>query len=117
MPSSEEPAVDIIGDAITIAVRRAVDGVGRAPLAEIGDGNGTEDETDPQASWPPLVAGDPDSDDPYLVLGVRRSAPWEQIVVAHKRLARAWHPDAGGDDDRIRRLNAAYAELRIRRGK
>ncbi len=112
MPSSDEPAVDIIGDAITIAVRRAVDGVGRAPLAEIGEG-----DRDPEADWPPMVYGDPDSDDPYLVLGVRHSAPWEQIVVAHKRLARAWHPDAGGDDERIRRLNAAYAELRIRRGK
>ena len=58
-----------------------------------------------------------ESPDPYAVLGVERSAPWEQIVAAHKRLARAYHPDAGGDDDLIRELNAAYAELRIRRGR
>lgn len=120
MPSNDEPAVDVIGDAIAVAVRRAVDRVGRAPLAEIGGGDsGTEGNgaADPEADWPPLVPGDPESDDPYLVLGVGHSAPWAQIVAAHKRLARTWHPDAGGDDDRIRRLNAAYAELRIRRGK
>lgn len=106
----------MIGDAIAEAVRRAVDDVGRAPLAEIGDAD-PADATHENGSSPPLVAPDVTSDDPYTVLGVARSAPWEQIVVAHKRLARAWHPDAGGDEDSIRRLNAAFAELRVRRGK
>lgn len=114
MPESVDRAADVIGDAIADAVRRAVDEVGRAPLAELGtDGDGGA----PAPEEPALVPPDAASDDPYAVLGVARSAPWEQIVSAHKRLARSWHPDAGGDEDLIRRLNAAFAELRIRRGR
>jgi hypothetical protein len=111
-------AADVIGDAIADAVRRAVDEVGRLPLAELGRDDGANGTTgDTGADAPPLLAPDATSEDPYAVLGVARSAPWEQIVAAHKRLARSWHPDAGGDEDLIRRLNAAFAELRIRRGR
>ena len=100
-----------------------VDDVGRAPLAEVGAGAGashvtTEEVIDVRTpATPALVHPDGSPADPYAVLGVARSAPWEQIVAAHKRLARAWHPDAGGDEDLIRQLNAAYAELRVRRGR
>jgi len=108
-------AADVIGDAIADAVRRAVDEVGREPLAEIGrQGVGPRQRT---IGSRPRIAADPTSEDPYAVLGVARSAPWDQIVIAHKRLARQWHPDAGGDEDLIRRLNAAFAELRVRRGR
>lgn len=123
MSESVDRAADVIGDAIADAVRRAVDEVGRAPLAELGtdpedgeDGR-NDDGAAPQPEEPPLIAPDAMSDDPYAVLGVARSAPWAQIAGAHKRLARSWHPDAGGDEDLIRRLNAAFAELRIRRGR
>lgn len=112
--AEDDRAADVIGDAIAQAVRRAVDEVGRAPLGELGG----DDEPLPEPSPLYVVSdGDAHADDPYAVLGLARSAPWEQIVAAHKRLARRWHPDAGGDEDSIRRLNAAYAELRVRRGR
>jgi DnaJ-class molecular chaperone len=65
-------------------------------------------------------------DDPYVVLKVSSSATWEQIVASYRRLARMWHPDGLRDpapgerelcDDMIRRLNVAYTELRVRRGR
>ena len=122
---------DVLGDAIASAVRRAVDGVGRAPYGEISDAKprswaealGTEeapveDEVPPERLRPP-----PDVDDPYEVLGVARGASWERITAAHRRLARRWHPDGAPEGEReqreelIRRLNVAYAELRVRRGR
>ena len=64
--------------------------------------------------------------DPYAVLEIDPSATWEEIVEAHRRMARHHHPDrlvgraaaeivAG--EDRIRAINAAYAELKVRRGR
>ena len=115
MQTDGERAAELLGDAIAEAVKRAVDEVGRAPLAEIG----TEGVDAAATMAPPMTVVTParTSDDPYEILGVARSAPWEQIVAAHKRLARAWHPDLGGDDEVVRRLNAAFAELRVRRGR
>ncbi|MBA2280803.1 MAG: J domain-containing protein [Acidimicrobiia bacterium] len=65
-------------------------------------------------------------DDPYEVLRLPTSATWEEIVASYRKLARWYHPDGlvdPGPDDlasceaMIRRLNAAYAELRVRRGR
>jgi hypothetical protein len=66
-----------------------------------------------------------DDQDPYKVLQVDEDATWEEIVAAHRNQARAHHPDRLVDqsdeerargEDRIRVINQAYAELRIRRG-
>lgn len=68
----------------------------------------------------------PDPDDPYVVLKVAPTATWEEIVASYRRRARMWHPDGLQDpapgerelcDDMIRRLNVAYTELRVRRGR
>jgi hypothetical protein len=48
------------------------------------------------------------TDDPYLVLGVAPSAGAEELAAARRRLARTLHPDVGGDDEAMRRVNAAY---------
>jgi hypothetical protein len=62
---------------------------------------------------------------PYKVLQVGEDATWDEIVAAHRHQARAHHPDqlVGQSDeerargeDRIRVINQAYAELRVRRG-
>jgi hypothetical protein len=57
--------------------------------------------------------------DPYAVLGVDPSAPWNEIVRAHRALARTHHPDLararGGVE--MAEVNAAYRELKIRRGR
>ncbi len=72
------------------------------------------------------VVEQPDPDDPYVVLKVEPGATWEEIVTSYRRLARWWHPDglvepAPGErelcEDMIRRLNIAYTELRVRRGR
>ncbi|MEX2294580.1 MAG: J domain-containing protein [Acidimicrobiales bacterium] len=69
---------------------------------------------------------DIDASDPYAVLGVDHSATWEEIVTAHRSQARRHHPDrmfgrseteVQRAEGRIRDLNVAYQELRIRRGK
>lgn len=67
-----------------------------------------------------------DPSDPYSVLGIEPSATWEEIVDAHRRQARRHHPDQlfghsaveiARAEERIRDINVAYQELRVRRGK
>ena len=67
-----------------------------------------------------------DDQDPYKVLQVDPSATWDEIVIAHRHQARVHHPDRlfgqseeekAEGDERIRIINAAYQELRVRRGK
>ena len=79
-------------------------------------------EREPEPPPPP----EPDPDDPYVVLKVQPSSSWDEIVSSYHRLARMWHPDGlrnpvPGEqelcEDMIRRLNIAYTELRVRRGR
>jgi DnaJ-class molecular chaperone len=62
--------------------------------------------------------------DPYAVLGVQRTASWEQITRAHRQLVLRVHPDRYANQDealrdtaelRIRQVNEAYATLQRRR--
>lgn len=82
---------------------------------------GSGSSTDSPAAGSPVEPANP-----YDVLGLPASASWDEIVEAHRRLARQHHPDRvgdGTDEERatserlIRDINAAYAELRIRRGR
>jgi hypothetical protein len=66
-----------------------------------------------------------DDQDPYKVLEVDEDATWDQIVAAHRHQARVHHPDRligvsdeekAAGEDRIRVINQAYQELRVRRG-
>lgn len=75
---------------------------------------------------PAELLGPPEMADPYDVLQIDATATWDEIVEAHRREARHHHPDRlvgrsdaeiSAGEDRIRAINAAYAELRIRRGK
>jgi molecular chaperone DnaJ len=52
------------------------------------------------------------SRDPYAVLGVAPTATAAEIKAAYRALVKRHHPDAGGDDERILALNAAWEELR-----
>lgn len=63
--------------------------------------------------------------DPYEVLDVEPTATWDEIIAAHRHQARVHHPDLlfgqsaeekAAAEERIRIINAAYKELRIRRG-
>jgi DnaJ like chaperone protein len=64
--------------------------------------------------------------DPYALLRVDRDATWEEIIAAYRRQVRWWHPDGlteatdierSACELRLRALNIAYHELRIRRGR
>ena len=48
--------------------------------------------------------------DPFAVLGLDRSATAADVRRARRDLARAAHPDAGGDATRMQHLNAAAAD-------
>lgn len=62
--------------------------------------------------------------DPYAVLGVQRTATWDQITRAHRQLVVRVHPDRYAAQDealrdtaelRIRQVNEAYATLQRQR--
>ena len=50
--------------------------------------------------------------DPYQVLGVSSTASSVEIKAAYRQLVKLHHPDAGGDEQRILALNAAWEVLR-----
>jgi len=50
--------------------------------------------------------------DPYVVLGVTPQASSAEIKAAYRALVKCHHPDAGGDEQRILALNAAWEVLR-----
>jgi hypothetical protein len=46
--------------------------------------------------------------DPFAVLGVSPDATLDEVRIARRRLARAAHPDHGGDESRMREINLAF---------
>ncbi len=48
--------------------------------------------------------------DPFAILGLRAGADADAVRRARRELARDAHPDAGGDDATMQRINAAAAE-------
>jgi curved DNA-binding protein CbpA len=51
------------------------------------------------------------------MLGISPSAPWEDVEKAYRRKAKIHHPDHGGDEDAMRALNEAYAQLKSIRNR
>ena len=48
----------------------------------------------------------------YKILGVSSTATWNEIESAYRKKAKIHHPDHGGDEDAMRALNDAYAQLK-----
>ncbi len=66
----------------------------------------------PALPAPGQTTAAPAASDPYAVLYVRPDAPLGVAEAAYKVLARAAHPDAGGDATQMARLNAAIDAIR-----
>lgn len=82
-------------------------------------------DVDPPDPEPAGSAAVPE-EDPYEVLRLPKDASWDDIQAAYRKLARWWHPDGltnasatdrDACDEMIRRLNNAYGELRVRKGR
>jgi len=63
---------------------------------------------DPEAEWTPPK---PKPIDPYVTLHLLPSAPPEVVKAAYRALAVLNHPDKGGDEEKMKRLNEAYGRL------
>ena len=97
------------------------------PFAPVEDEEEVEadegaDEVEPDAEPDPFDEGA----DAYAVLRLPPTATWDEVVANYRRLARWWHPDGLGAaaewgraacEAKLRQLNAAYAELRVRRDR
>jgi hypothetical protein len=55
--------------------------------------------------------------DPFKDLGVDPKASDADIKKAYARAARANHPDLGGDEEKMKKVNAAYEAIKRRRGR
>lgn len=53
--------------------------------------------------------------DPYEVLGVRSDTALEDIEAMYRSKAKRLHPDAGGSDEAMRELNAAFERVKQER--
>lgn len=115
-PQEPEPKRDILAEHFGEDWRTSFEFTPPPPPGE--EPNDAGDGGDPHSMVEPA--------DPYAVLGVAPNAPWERIVEAHRALARQNHPDQLHDatdderaaaEERIRDINVAYRELRVRRGK
>lgn len=118
-PAAEEgPARDVLAEHFGADWRTSF-GFDAQPMGGDADADpGPATALDP----PPAVV----ADDSYAVLGVTPEATWEEIVAAHRSAARANHPDLvaqhpeserAAADERIRAVNLAFQELRVRRGR
>jgi hypothetical protein len=57
------------------------------------------------------------ADDPYTCLHVTPDAPPEVIEAAYRALAKTHHPDVGGSDSAMKRLNWAREMIVQRNGR
>lgn len=54
--------------------------------------------------------------DPYEVLGVRSDAPMAVVEASYKAMAKATHPDTGGDEDAFKEVAAAWERVKADKG-
>jgi hypothetical protein len=70
-----------------------------------------ETECPPPLNTPPPPPPRPKPVDPYTALHLLPSAPPEVIKAAYRALAVKLHPDHGGNEEEMKRINAAYKRL------
>ena len=60
--------------------------------------------------------GSTDSMDPFIILGVEIDATREEVTKAYREKAKNFHPDKGGNNEDMVKINAAYETIRIFKG-
>lgn len=60
--------------------------------------------------------GDSAENDPYSALFLLKEAPIEVVNCAYKTLALLYHPDKGGDHEKMTSINVAYQAIKKERG-
>ena len=51
--------------------------------------------------------------DPYNTLGVSKNATDTEIKSAYRRLAKQYHPDAGGNESKFSDISNAYNYIKV----
>lgn len=54
---------------------------------------------------------------PFEILGLPKTASWEEVESAYKKLALINHPDKGGNEEEFKKISGAHDELKNRFGK
>lgn len=57
----------------------------------------------------------PESADPWAALWLAKGAPREVVTAAYRALARIHHPDVGGSEEQMKKINDAYENLTRKR--
>jgi len=68
------------------------------------------------ASAPRPETPTPDPNDPYAILDIPPNSPDWLLRLAYRDRAKKAHPDAGGSDEEMKRVNAAYEKIKEERG-
>ncbi len=63
-----------------------------------------------------ILKGDAPELDPFVILGVKTSATKEEVTKAYREKAGKAHPDRGGSDEEMAKVNAAYEAIKLYRG-
>lgn len=56
------------------------------------------------------------TESPYDVLNVKENAPDDVVKAAHRVLARMNHSDLGGDENKMKKINEAFEQIKSERG-
>lgn len=59
----------------------------------------------------------PTGDDSFTILGLLPTATWEVCEAAYRALAKANHPDNGGNTETMQQINAAWDKVKMAKGK
>lgn len=89
----------------------------RGPFGPGGAGTGSRRRGGPEDRRRPPNADDgPTLAEAYDTLGVDRDADFSEVQSSYRELVKETHPDSGGDEERFKRVTAAYDTIRERAG-
>ncbi len=67
-------------------------------------------------SAPPQETSTPDTNDPYTVLDIPSNSPNWLVRLAYREKAKKAHPDVGGSDEEMKKINDAFEKILKERG-